>query len=190
MSTLLQTQTKAESIPSFVSARTGLLQRKCACGQHTIASGECEECRQKREGMLQRQAVSSSDRTVDSATRGFMESRFGHDFSQVPVRQEYTRTDVVATSSPSPSFRIPSTVLSGLPTSLQPAAHKVELHNDQFAHRAVRGLSLEAFVVGEHIYFGEGRWQPETSRGTALLQHELGHVSRGEGRNGTVEGWS
>jgi len=101
MITQLQTQTKAAQQPSFISSQTGLLQRKCACGQHTIAGGECEECRQKREGMIQRAAVrttpttgvppivhdvlSSSGQPLDAGTRKFMEPRFGHDFSQVRV---------------------------------------------------------------------------------------------------------
>src|SRR5437667_401753 len=60
MITQLQTQTKAAQQPSFISAQTGLLQRKCACGQHTIGGSECEECRQKREGTLQRAAVNTA----------------------------------------------------------------------------------------------------------------------------------
>jgi hypothetical protein len=37
----------------------GVLQRACACGHHTSASGECEECKKKREGTLQRTAIHS-----------------------------------------------------------------------------------------------------------------------------------
>lgn len=206
MSIQRQTQTKAITQSPFTAAPIGLLQRKCACGQHTIVGGECEECRAKRESMLQHAAINTVPTSAvppvmhdalnlpgqpsDAGARAFMKPRFGQDFSQVPVQQRYTGSNVVVASSPTPSFRMPSAVLSELPASLQPAARKVELHNDQFAHRAARGLSLEAFVVGEHIYFGKGRWQPATERGSALLQHELGHVARGEGRSGTIEGWS
>src|SRR5260370_36177210 len=88
------------------SLSNGVLQRKCACGQHTIAGGECEECRQKREGMLQRAAVnaaptasngvppivhdvlSSAGQPLDAGTQAFMEPRFGHDFSQVRVHTD------------------------------------------------------------------------------------------------------
>lgn len=81
----------------------GILQRKCACGQHTLAGGECEECRKKREGMIQRSAVSaapvnavppivhdvlsSPGQPLDAGTQAFMESHFGHDFSQVRVHR-------------------------------------------------------------------------------------------------------
>ena len=35
-------------------AASGLLQRQCACGNHTAAGGECAACKQKRQGALQR----------------------------------------------------------------------------------------------------------------------------------------
>src|SRR5438552_8661480 len=78
-----------------------MLQRKCACGQHTIAGGECAECRQKNEASLQRAAIShapanavppivqevlsSQGQPLDAGTRDAMEPDFGHDFSQVRV---------------------------------------------------------------------------------------------------------
>lgn len=38
-------QARQAAAPSVASAPSGLLQRKCACGNHTIAGGECEGCR-------------------------------------------------------------------------------------------------------------------------------------------------
>src|SRR5205823_4289951 len=81
--------------------RGGVLQRACACGA-SAAGGECESCRKKKGGQaLQRSAVSEGPvggvppivhevinapgQPLDSATRAFMEPRFGHDFSGVRV---------------------------------------------------------------------------------------------------------
>lgn len=77
-----------------------MLQRTCACGQHTIAGGECAECRNKRLS-LQRRAINQAEPTtvppivhevlhspgqpLDAAKRAFMEPRFGHDFSRIPI---------------------------------------------------------------------------------------------------------
>jgi hypothetical protein len=68
-------------------------QRQCACGNHTVAGSKCEECRKKREGTLQRAAISSPPivhdvlrspgQPLDAATHTFMEPCFGHDFSLV-----------------------------------------------------------------------------------------------------------
>src|SRR5437868_12070673 len=134
MITQLQTQTKAAQQPSFISAQTGLLQRKCACGQHTIGGSECEECRQKREGTLQRAAVNtaptssvppivhdvlaSPGRSLDAGTRAFMEPRFGQDFSGVRV------------------------------------------HTDERAAESARSVNALAYTVGRDVVFGTGQYTP------------------------------
>ena len=92
------------------------LQRKCACGGTPGPSGECEACRKKR---LQRKSnagvepqsgsvvpsivhevLGSPGQPLDSATRAFMEPRFGYDFSRVRVhtdtRSEQSARDVNA----------------------------------------------------------------------------------------------
>ncbi len=83
--------------------RDGGLQRKCACGA-SAAGGECASCAAEREAALQRsatdrdspaavppivdQVLRSSGQPLDATTRAFMESRFGHDFSQVRVHTD------------------------------------------------------------------------------------------------------
>lgn len=76
--------------------------RRCPCGGIVGPEGECAACRAKRLG-LQRRAVrpgrgiappivhdvlSSSGRSLDSRVRTLMESRFGHDFTQVRVHTD------------------------------------------------------------------------------------------------------
>jgi lysozyme family protein len=53
--------------------------RACACG------GGCPRCRSGRDAPAVSQTLSSPGQPLDSATRQFMESRFGRDFSQVRV---------------------------------------------------------------------------------------------------------
>lgn len=78
-----------------------LVQRKCACGAAPGMSGACDEC---RESQLQRKpatmnasgvaprdvsaALRAPGRPLDHGMREFMESRFGHDFSQVQVHAD------------------------------------------------------------------------------------------------------
>ena len=152
MSTQLYTQARVTttSKPSFTPVQTDLLQRKCACGQHMVAGSECEECRQKREGMMQRAAMSttpvssvppivhdvlsSPGQPLDSGTRVFMEPRFGHDFSQVRV------------------------------------------HTDTRAAESARAVNALAYTVGRDVVFGAGQYALETSEGRGLMAHELTHV--------------
>ena len=77
-----------------------VLQRKCACGNATDHEEQCESCQQKG---VQRKAagsaspvapaivhdvVRSGGRPLDTSTRTFFESRFGHDFSAVRIHDD------------------------------------------------------------------------------------------------------
>lgn len=130
----------------------GLLQRKCACGNQTVASGECEACGMKKLN-LQRRTVDdqsehaevppivhdvlrSSGRPLDPATRAFMEPRLGHDFSQVRV------------------------------------------HTDSKAAESADAVNALAYTVGRDVVFGAGQYAPTMSEGKKLLAHELTHVAQ------------
>jgi hypothetical protein len=96
----LEAQLKTAPKPSFTSLCGGILQRQCACAQHTIAGSECAECCKKLLA-LQRRAINQAEPAIvppigydvlrspgqplDLATRAFMEPCFGHDFSRVRV---------------------------------------------------------------------------------------------------------
>jgi hypothetical protein len=93
-----QLQSLSFNAGGCATSRCGLLQRKCDCGTHTIGGGECDDCGKQR---LQRSAAEpaqsmqvhpivnnvlrSPGEPLDSATRAFMEPRFGHDFSNVRI---------------------------------------------------------------------------------------------------------
>lgn len=146
--TAVQTQTPTR--PAITPAAKGVLQRQCACGQHTAAGGECEECKEKREATLQRAAVSPSSvhevppivhevlrspgQPLDVATRAFMEPRFGHDFSGVRV------------------------------------------HTSEKAAESARAVNALAYTVGQDVVFGARQYQPATTDGRNLVAHELTHV--------------
>jgi hypothetical protein len=137
---------------AFIPCSYGILQRKCACGQHTIAGGECEVCRQKREGTLQRAAVNAAPTTsygvppivhdvlnspgqpLDAGMRAFMEPRFGQDFSQVRV------------------------------------------HTDARAAESAQAVNALAYTAGRNVVFGTGQYATGTSSGRQLLAHELVHT--------------
>jgi len=92
----------ASSVLPTRSHFTGrVLQRKCACGGTPGPTGECEECRKNRMTLKRRAATQSSEvppivhdvlrspgQPLDTAMRGFMEARFGHDFSRVQVHTD------------------------------------------------------------------------------------------------------
>jgi hypothetical protein len=96
----IQTRQRAHT----ATLASGLLQRKCACGQHTIGGGECAECDKKNRSLqratrnselgtrnsdsqlgLLREKLSSPGQHQDRETRSFFDPRFGNDFSRVPI---------------------------------------------------------------------------------------------------------
>ena len=52
----------------------------------------------------------------------------------------------------------------------------VRVHNDGAADDAARDIQAHAFTMGRDIYFGQGRYEPQTTSGNKLLAHELTHV--------------
>jgi hypothetical protein len=98
---------------AFIPPHRGVVQRKCACGGSSASGGACGSCAAEDKKRVRRhpappQAVASSARagdpapgvvrealrgpssTLDSSTRGFFESRFDRDFSQVRVHSDAT----------------------------------------------------------------------------------------------------
>ena len=135
------------------------LQRKCACGQHTVGGGQCSGC-EKKKNSLQRRALTTEPTTeippivhdvlnspgqaLDSSTRAFMEPRFRHDFSGVRV------------------------------------------HTDQRAAESARAVNAAAYTVGQNIVFTDQRFRPNEAGGRHLLAHELAHVV--QQRSGRFDG--
>jgi hypothetical protein len=154
MSAYAQAQVEHAPGLSFTPMRSGLLQRKCACGGTPGADGECAECRAKRLSGLQpilqqssggrtglseapavvHEVLNSPGQPLDATTRDFMEPRFGHDFSQVRV------------------------------------------HSGAVAAQSTREVSANAYTVGRNIVFASGQYAPHTADGRKLIAHELTHV--------------
>jgi hypothetical protein len=59
----------------------------------------------------------------------------------------------------------------------------VRVHADSNAIQMNRELNAQAFTYGRDVYFGTGRYSPETSSGRKLLAHELMHVMQ-QGQSG------
>lgn len=60
----------------------------------------------------------------------------------------------------------------------------VRIHADSASAAASHALRAHAFTIGADIFFGRGRYHPETRDGARLLAHELAHVAQ-QARHGT-----
>jgi len=52
----------------------------------------------------------------------------------------------------------------------------VRVHHDRPAAEQSAQLGAHAFTVGHHVFFGEGKFQPESDGGRELIAHELTHT--------------
>jgi len=138
-------------VPVLSQVPTRVLQRKCACGQHTMG-GECEGCRKNRSTLQRKSAggrvasvppivsdvLRSPGQPLDPGTRAFYEPKFGHDFSGVRV------------------------------------------HTGPRAAASAAAVDAMAYTVGTNIVFGEGKFG-STRSDHGLLSHELAHVVQQSG---------
>ncbi len=57
----------------------------------------------------------------------------------------------------------------------------VRIHTGSYSHSLNKKLNSQAFTYGKDIYFGAGKYNPETTSGKKLLAHELTHVIQQRG---------
>ena len=197
-------QTKAA--PVSKPPANSVLQRKCACGQHTIAGGECDACNKKR---LQRRAsgqaeteeappivhevLRSPGQPLDAGTRGFMESRFHHDFSRMPVHAVAPqRSGEAMTIGEANDFheqeadRVAERVMTSEPQSSTPRTgldfSRVRVHTDARAAESARAVGALAYTVGNNLVFGAGQYAPNSLSGSKATGARAGaHHSAGRG---------
>lgn len=195
-----------QPLQAVPSPGRGILQRQCACGQHTPGGGECDSCRRNGQtGVLQRartrtgrtsteppaappivqDVLRSPGRPLDEATRSFMEPRFGRDFSSLSTLSPGLQTARLAVGPEEDAFERQAQVsarriLDNDRSDTNPAPgvdfSRVRVHTGPQAAAAARSVNAQAFTVGQHMVFAEGMYRPESSSGKRLLAHELTHV--------------
>ncbi len=145
---------RADSLVAPTRPVSAVLQRKCACGNHTVGGAECESCKKgkgsKADDTLQRSAKSSGQveevppvvhevlnspgQPLAPPTRKFMEPRFGQDFSLVRV------------------------------------------HSDAQAAESARSVDAMAYTVGNHLVLDSQSLPDQSYAREKVLAHELTHV--------------
>jgi hypothetical protein len=208
MSFYVQNQAGDAATRSYTPVQTGILQRACACRNHT-GGGACAACREKREHSLQRAAIAngpasappivqdvlrSPGQPLDSATRAFMEPRFDHDFSQVPLRTAAPQRAAELTIGPANdrseqeadlvAHTIMRTPVPGGPPATGVDFGQVRVHTGPAAARSAAAINARAYTVGRDIVFGAGQYAPNTMAGRQLLAHELAHTIQQTGADG------
>lgn len=182
------------------SSSSGLLQRQCACGTHTMGGGQCAECQKKKMGVGRRPlqtklAISEpgdvyeqeADRVTEQVMLGPVPSsvksilpriqRFsGHSAGQVDLAPASVGRIPASSGRPlDPVFRQDMEQRFGHDFS------QVRIHADSNADQRTRLQQAHAVTLGNDIFFRHGAYLPETSDGRWLVAHELTHVVQANG---------
>ena len=172
---------------------TSLLQRKCACGKSTGAvSEDCEDCQRAQAlGIQPRLAVGASDDPLeleaDRAAAQVLNAPYDSgQLKQCPTPHLSRRSAGQASTATAPVSVTQTLNSSGEPLSTETRAFfeprfghdfgRVRVHRDSAAAASAHDVAAHAYTVGQHLVFAQGRYDPASASGRALLAHELAHV--------------
>jgi len=184
------TATQQTKTAGFILPDQGLLQRKCACGNHTVAGSECAECAKKKTSLQRKLSLGAShdplEREADRVAEQVMRSPTHSGLSSSPLHiQRFTGQSSEQTAAVPASV---NRVLSGSGRPLDTPVRKdmesrfghdfsqVRVYTGGVAGQSAREVNAQAYTVGQDIVFGTGKYTPATSDGRVLLAHELAHV--------------
>ena len=193
--------TLTHQVDSSRAASGPLLQRQCACGNHTMG-GKCEDCA-KGDGQLQRRlgggpesseipplvhnVLRSPGEPLEAGVRSVLEPRLGAILGQSPVTPVAALPQRMAISQPGDAHereadRVAEQVLNSPGGRQEPSRDlrcdlsRVRVHTDARAAESARAVNALAYTVGHHIVFGSGSYSPHSQQGLRLLAHELAHT--------------
>jgi parallel beta-helix repeat protein len=186
-----QSKPATASKVSATVAPAGMLQRKCACGNHTMAGGECSECsKNKRLGLRTKLTVNEPgdiyEQEADRIADQVMATPTHPAVNRAPPRiQRFSgQSNGQMDAAPASVDRVLAS--SGRP--LEPALQqdmeqrfghdfsRVRVHSSGAAEQSAREVNAHAYTVGHNVVFGASRFMPETHEGRRLIAHELTHV--------------
>ncbi|MEK7810855.1 MAG: DUF4157 domain-containing protein [Pseudomonadota bacterium] len=194
---MINRQTSQTHIPvSVTPVWRSLMQRKCVCGNSTMAGEECEECSKKK---LQRKlSISASNDPLEQEA-----DRVADQVLAAPARsavsgatlsiQRFTGKATSGVGIPPASV---DRVLSGSGRPLDTAIQQdmgnrfgydfsnVRVHTGSAAEQSARDVNALAYTVGHNIVFGGGRFDTGSNEGRRLFAHELTHVVQQSNEDG------
>jgi hypothetical protein len=130
--------------------------RRCACGGIVGAGGECAACRQKR--LTKLRMVRSGPASHSSIAGPSV-----HSVLASPGRP----LEVNARLAAERAFGV--------------NLGSTRIHSGPEAAASAASVGAAGYAIGRHVVFGSGRYEPHTTRGRALLMHELAHVAQQRG---------
>ena len=164
--------------------QSGILQRKCTCGDEAGMPGECDECRRKQPAAPQNRFRVSTPGDIYEQEADRVANSVLSKSEKPLLSQAFPRIQRFADNAPVGTNAAPASV-SATPVSsarpLNPALRqdmeqrfghdfsRVRVHTDALAGQSADDVNALAYTVGPNIVFGAGRFAPETQEGRRLL---------------------
>ena len=166
------------------------LQRACACGNNTMAGGECSECRKKRLGLRTKLKVNEpgdiyereADRVADQVMATPAHSAVGSGppriqrFAGKPTGQVAAAPASVDQALASPGRPLDPALRQDMEQRFGYDFSRVRVHSGTAAEQSARDVNAHAYTVGHNMVFGAGQPALGSREGQKLLAHELTHV--------------
>jgi Domain of unknown function (DUF4157) len=166
---------------------SALLQRTCACGNHSMAGAKCEECgKQKRLGLQTKLTVNEPgdryEREPDRIADQVMATPAHHAVSDAPPRiqrfvgqptgQTETAPASVDEALASPGRSLERALRQDMEQRFGYDFSRVRMHADTKAAESARAVNALAYTVGSSVVFDVGQYAPHTNAGQKLLAKE------------------
>lgn len=182
------------------SSSSGVLQRQCACGTHTMGGGQCAECQKKKMSVggmpLQAKLAISepgdvyeqeADRVAEQVMRMSLadESKRQKSGMTQPLVQRRASSGAIGVAETSPSVHkvlnspgqpLDTTTRAFFEPRFGHDLSEVRVHSNTAAEQSARDVNAHAYTVGHNIVFGAGQFVPGTHDGRRLIAHELTHI--------------
>ncbi|GEM_PF-870113 len=197
-------KTPAAGPPVRTPARSGLLQRRCACGGMAGPTGECAACRRKglaggatfQAKLRMNRPGDPFEREADRVAEQVMrmpglvlqrqeDEEEEEEFLQAkPLIQRRVSGEAGGGAAPpivhdvlrSPGRPLDSSTRRFMEARLGHDFSQVRIHADGQAAASAQAVNARAFTVGRDVVFGPGEYAPGSWEGQRLLAHELVHV--------------
>ncbi|MGY8871588.1 MAG: eCIS core domain-containing protein [Pseudomonadales bacterium] len=177
-----------------------VLQRQCACGQHS-QKNECEACAKKKHGLQRKLVVGASNDPLEQEA-----DRIADQVLTMPLPTSTVgspRIQRFSSSGDEPSGVAPESVDRALVSQGQPLNKalqqdmgqrfaydfsNVRVHTGTEAAQSARDINARAYTVKQDVVFSSGQFSPHTYAGRRLLAHELTHVVQQSGGSAVASG--
>lgn len=188
---------KQTTIQTTFPLASGILQRKCACGQLKSGGGECENCHKKKlnkplQTKLQIGETNDSyEQEADHVAEQVMrmpkpKNGEANEYLQVKplVQRRVCNTQSGATEVPtavhdvlrSPGQSLDQTTREFMESRFDHDFSHVRIHTNTKAAESAKTVNAAAYTVGQYVVFGKGHYVPGTHEGKRLIAHELVHT--------------